>query len=295
MKISKWEMLYSNYSMVSNFINNMFLFKAELNKLEYNELKKNISLKDKYKGRRCFIIGNGPSTKSQDLTLLRNEIVFTVNYFTNSDIFPEVFSNYHFWMDPNLFRVKENFREEEYLISSILRAKTSNNNPICIFPIAQKHFIQEHNIDKDLDILYVCPKLGFMYEGFDERIELTRFIPQFGTVVQLCIITAIYMGMENIILIGCDNTGIVNSINSLVGTLDNIKYSYPLTSIEKTRMRNGALRNGIEREVFSYLQDIKGFRILNEYCNKRNINLVNASASTVIDSLRRVEYVTLFN
>lgn len=36
-------------------------------------------LKDKYKGGRCFIIGNGPSLTGQDLEMLKNEITFATN------------------------------------------------------------------------------------------------------------------------------------------------------------------------------------------------------------------------
>ena len=37
------------------------------------------SYKDKYIGRRCFIIGNGPSLKDTDLSLLKNEFTFGLN------------------------------------------------------------------------------------------------------------------------------------------------------------------------------------------------------------------------
>jgi hypothetical protein len=38
-----------------------------------------LALKDKHKGQRCFIIGNGPSLKNTDLTLLENEVTFGLN------------------------------------------------------------------------------------------------------------------------------------------------------------------------------------------------------------------------
>ncbi len=37
------------------------------------------TFKDKHKGGRCFIIGNGPSLNKLDLTLLKNEITFGLN------------------------------------------------------------------------------------------------------------------------------------------------------------------------------------------------------------------------
>lgn len=36
-------------------------------------------LRDSYRGRRCFIVGNGPSLRDMDLSPLRNEITFGLN------------------------------------------------------------------------------------------------------------------------------------------------------------------------------------------------------------------------
>lgn len=46
---------------------------------DYRERLQGLQLKDKYKKRRCFIIGNGPSLTPEDLTLLRDEITFASN------------------------------------------------------------------------------------------------------------------------------------------------------------------------------------------------------------------------
>jgi hypothetical protein len=43
------------------------------------EREKIKALKDKFKGKRCFIIGNGPSLNKCDLSLLENEYTFAVN------------------------------------------------------------------------------------------------------------------------------------------------------------------------------------------------------------------------
>ena len=37
--------------------------------------------KNKYKGKRCFIIGNGPSLNKMDLSPLKNEYTFGLNRF----------------------------------------------------------------------------------------------------------------------------------------------------------------------------------------------------------------------
>lgn len=45
----------------------------------YRDILEGLNLKDKYKGKRCFIIGNGPSLKAQDLELLKDEVTFAGN------------------------------------------------------------------------------------------------------------------------------------------------------------------------------------------------------------------------
>lgn len=42
-------------------------------------LKRIAALRDKHKGERCFIIGNGPSLKNTDVSLLRDEVTFGLN------------------------------------------------------------------------------------------------------------------------------------------------------------------------------------------------------------------------
>lgn len=61
-------------------VNNFFV--NEINKRPYKEWRailKELKLKDKHKGERCFIIGNGPSLTVEDLELLKDEVTFAAN------------------------------------------------------------------------------------------------------------------------------------------------------------------------------------------------------------------------
>ena len=58
--------------------NNSFLY--EKYDSGFNFKKTNINkLKNSFKGKRAFIIGNGPSLNKVDLNLLKNEYTFGVN------------------------------------------------------------------------------------------------------------------------------------------------------------------------------------------------------------------------
>ena len=65
--------------------------------------EKLILLKNKHKGERCFIIGSSPSLKQLDLSLLNNEITFTVNrgYKLSENGFYNF--NYHVLQDTDLY------------------------------------------------------------------------------------------------------------------------------------------------------------------------------------------------
>ncbi len=44
-------------------------------------LARNAKFHNMYFGRRCFVIGNGPSSNNEDLTQLSGEITITMNWF----------------------------------------------------------------------------------------------------------------------------------------------------------------------------------------------------------------------
>lgn len=291
--MKKKDLVWGSYRKAKNAYLNGVKIKLR-DKETYRLLSKNKELHNRYAGKRCFIIGNGPSVKSQDLSRLADEYVFTVNYSANSTQFKGLRTNFHAWADPNIFRAKKENGEQDYLISAIKAVNTEDNRPIVFFPTEQLGFIRENHIDEAVDIRYFAPELNWMYEGYNADFDLTRYIPVYGTVVQFCIVFAIYMGFSEIVLLGCDNTGIVNCINALTDNIDEDNYSYEITEIEKKRMKSGAARNGLETEVRSYLKCIQGFRILNEYCDGRGIRLINCSKTTVIDSIKRMRLEDLF-
>lgn len=72
------------YNVVCSYpdLNVESFFTEEIEKYPYKCWKKVLSdlqLKDKHKGERCFIIGNGPSLTAADLEKLRGEVTFAAN------------------------------------------------------------------------------------------------------------------------------------------------------------------------------------------------------------------------
>ena len=289
MKKKTKDIFYADFRRTSNFIKKTIKFHLVKGRRQYSLLESNRNLKGCLRGKRCFIIGNGPSLKLQNLERLCDEVVFTVNQAARHPFYEKIKSNFHLWTDPNLFIIEEGSSVDSNIINIMRQVKTEDNNPICFFPLEQLKFVRQYGLDKTLNIHYISPELGWLYEGFDETFDLERQIPVFGTVVQYAICVAIYMEASEIYLLGCDNTGIVNSVNSLLNENDGSNYGYDVSDSELVRMRRTAARNGLELDSLAYYNNLKSYRLLYTYCTHRNIKLINCSARTVIDCIPKMD------
>lgn len=249
-------------------------------------LKKNVKFENLHKGKRCFVLGNGPSLKTQRIELLKNEYVFTVNQFCRNLISKEVQPNFHFWVDDMFFNIDKKKPEDMELISVMKSISNINPEAECFFPISKKKFIEEFNLEGCLNVNYFLPAIH-PEKMRNADINFCKYIPGFGTVVQTAISMAIYMGFEEICLLGCDTTSIMVTLKSALQKNDENDYSYDLSNNEKKRMEQLLDKQSIEVYAKSYYETLLSYRLLFEYCKKRNVDLINCSAETVIDSIPR--------
>lgn len=260
----------------------------------FSILGNNRKFKDIHKNQRCFILGNGPSLKEEDLSLLSDEIVFTVNQASRNPQFGALKSNYHFWADPNFFKISKENPEDLELLNTMLSVADSNHDMQCFFPVQQIDFVHDYCIDKKLNVNYFYTGLC-MYDGFSKEIDYTKCVAGFGTVVQWCITMAIYMGFTEIFLLGCDNTSIITTVKSILHKNDDSDYAYSVSENEKKRMEKMLENSSLEAYLQSYLHTLQDYRRLYEYCSERGIELVNCSAETVIDSIPRMRLIDVLN
>lgn len=251
-----------------------------------DELKKNEVYKNKHKGERCFILGNGPSLKTEDLKLLANEYVFSVNQFARYSDFEYVKPTYHFWADRVFFDIDESKPEDQELLYVMKSVNTEENIPHCFFPIEQKSFVHRFHLDEELQINYFYSGFCF-HSNYNKAIDYTGIVPGFGTVVHWCITMAVYMGFHEIYLLGCDNTGLMVTMKSAMKQNDEQDYAYFISENGKKRMETQLKRQSLEESVSAYLRTLRDYRNLFQYCKKRKVYIVNCSSTTVIDSIPR--------
>jgi hypothetical protein len=274
-----WALLYR---ILNRLLPGRYVRKLEYRR-KYRRLKRsslgkildgNSCLKDKYTGRRCFILGNGPSLLDIDLSILQEEITFTVNDLFYKDDFQKINTTYHLFADPYYYD-----RLDEVIEKLNEKAKPKGI------------FIESSGAEK---LKHITCKPGCPVHVFAGGIEvedlnwltmdLCGYLPYFCTVVQSAVAIAAYMGFQEIYLLGCDCTGIINYINRQQGDLQRC-YAFDLPDEEKEKQQEICISS--EHMFFEWYHIFKSYRLLREYLEKKGLKLINLTENSILDSLEK--------
>ncbi len=153
-------------------------------------LKKNAKWKNKYQGKRCFVVLNGPSLQNYDLSKVRDEFVFAVNTMYLSDVVDIIQPNFYCWSDGGIFNDGDHTTIDELLEK-------------CTY--AQFFFNKKYlNLSKTLpENVHITYSTHMPHSG-KVRTNISRYSSNFMTVAFFAINIAIYMGFDEIYLLGLD-------------------------------------------------------------------------------------------
>ncbi len=236
------------------------------------------------KGKRCFILGNGPSLNGESLDLLKDEKVFTVNQLYRSEIFEKVNSDYHVMIDQAFFEVDNSNSGEVERIEYI--KKFINSGKTVFLHHASLRFIDELDIDKE-NVYFLKPKLIFT-DMFDDNIDITHLIPEAQTVVQTAIYVAMYMGFTEIYLLGCDMTGILqNYVKGDEISFNKYGHAYNYTGNEANRVKQQLDELGNETLLWCFFRMFELYRKINNYANRHKISIKNLTTGGALDVFER--------
>jgi len=141
------------------------------------------AFKDVHKGKRTFIIGNGPSLKQTDLTKLKNEFTLGMNRIYL--LFPELGFATTYFVSINDLVIEQ--CADEIAALSIPKFIAWHSN---------RHF---KTIPDDMMFLYTT------YTGPKFSRNITRRVWEGATVTNVALQLAFYMGFQQVILIGVDH------------------------------------------------------------------------------------------
>ncbi len=165
-------------------------------------LSKNLQLKNKYAGQRCFLIGGGPSISEIDLSQLSMEYTFVVNASEKNPKHKSLSPKYHIIVESTYYTEggpeywSNRFKEKDQKIPL---------ETTMVINLKAKPFIEKHGLFKQHKIFYIGTQ-GIFTDKLPFNINLDRYVPQPKNSILACMVAAVWMGFNEIYLLGCEHS-----------------------------------------------------------------------------------------
>ncbi|MAJ44698.1 MAG: hypothetical protein CMF96_08165 [Candidatus Marinimicrobia bacterium] len=194
-------------------LNQLQYIKAYITFLPHmNLVKQNHIYRDIHKRNNCFILGSGKSIDSEDILLLKNEIVIGVNSFVNHPNFSELFNSdvikYYFIAPIHGPYTEEHWKDHFMELEKKLPLNVINIFGVNNYQPSTKDIIDKYDLFKNRKILWYFANIvnnSSLYKPLQKDLNLTSNIWSSYTGSILALISALYMGFENIYLLGMDH------------------------------------------------------------------------------------------
>ena len=176
---------------------------AEYRELAFDRVEE---LRNIHAGKRCFIIGNGPSLKDADLTVLADETVFVTNWFANHESVSGISPDYYCICSHELFGGWGNAVPE---FNADLRHRIEQMpETTMVLPYRFMPHIESGGLFTKHDrryLLFDRPKMG-IDEAQTIELDLSKPLHDGYTVIlTFCLPLAKWMGFTEIYLLGVDS------------------------------------------------------------------------------------------
>lgn len=235
-------------------------------------------LRDRHQGERCFILAAGSSIGQQDLKKLAGEYVISVsNTFVHPD-YELIKPQYH--VLPHLLRGHGRLRPAESFVEWLRQMESKTGNAEMFMHIGDKGLVDQHALFKGRVIHWneYVPWDGKCQSGID-----LASIPSIWSVSEYAISVALYLGFDEIYLLGFDH----DWFNGL------FVYFYDHNTEHAMKPDADALAYvDSEFQMRRHADILKKYKCLREM--KHNIYNANANPNTYVDVFPKVDYDSLF-
>lgn len=235
------------------------------------------SFQNKYKGKRCFIVGNGPSLNKLDLSKLENEYSFAVNgIFYKTE---EVGYTPTFYMVEDSHVVNDNLEEINKFHPQIHR----------FFPTEYKNKLTDHS-----NTSFFTMNRGF-YETKSPNYRIPRFSTDFAekgycgqSVTMLNLQLAFYMGFTEVYLIGMDFSYVIPESAKVTGL------SIESTEDDENHFHPDYFGKGKKWHDPQLEQVLKNYEMAKMVYKWDDRKIVNATVGGNLNLFERVDFDSLF-
>lgn len=226
------------------------------------------TLKGKFSGKRCFIIGNGPSLSAQDLDRLREEYTFA-------------FNRIYYIFDQTAWR-------PTFYCTQDIKIAQSSASEICqeiqtpyIFaPINLKWY---YNVPLETNYFFCQKQAGDCVPSFSD--DISCWIETGNTVAYTAMQLAAYMGFEQIYLLGIDHSFQRYQDASGKIIVDNESKDYFCDQYNSDK--NELFIPRLDLSTLSYIA-------AQEYTKTHPVKIYNATRGGKLEVFPRVDFDSLF-
>jgi hypothetical protein len=242
-------------------------------------LARNEVFRNRHLGKRCFVIGNGPSLGSQDLSPLANEITLVMSGFWKHPMVARWQPTYYFFADPLFFDGSEPMRKFFADLRSHIHSTTF------FVPLSAKKVVEELAL-LPLEQTFFVFFQASLKDRLAGRPDFTTSVPGVQSVSQMAIMVAMYFGCSPIYLLGLDHDWLAQR------GMD--RHFYEGKTIEGHPVAHGDLdRFSYKSDLVAVLDLWNGYENIQSVAASRGVNIVNATCGGFLDVFPRVEYATL--
>jgi hypothetical protein len=244
-------------------------------------LQKNKHLKNIHAGRRCFLIGNGPSLNAQDIKPLKDEVtIVATSFFRHPDakaINPSywVFADPQFWKNP-----------EQYFIPTFNQALSKDISTRLFVPTWGVNYFTKVNRGPLIDLHF------YHYDhslDINTSINFSAGIPQYGqNVMHVCLMLALYLGCNPIYFIGCDRD-YWNMTKEEYDTFF-IEHFYEESGNNNKCLEHMPWEQWLQCKARTEWESVQ----LKQYASLRGFDIYNATDGGYFETFPRVQYESLF-
>lgn len=240
------------------------------------------ALKDIHKGRRAFIVGNGPSLATQDLSKLDGEITFVANWFANHDGFDEMKPKYYTISSHEMFGGWA--RQNPVLNAKFVEKLTRHGHrPEMFFSHRFREALANDPAMADYDrrfLIFDRPKFLADEAGGLEFDLAQPMHDGYTVLLTFCVPLAVHMGITEIYMVGCDcDYAIQTNTDARAYFYAPSEHATSSTKAENINRIWG--ENGPLFRVYELARDA---------CAERGVQMFNATAGGKLEVLPRASY-----
>lgn len=222
------------------------------------------SLRSRHLGKRCFILGNGPSLNVEDINKLKNEYTFASN---------KIYLIY----DKTTWRPTYYSAEDPLVVKNNNKEISSLKQSTKLFPAHMLQFIK-----RDMNSYFIPfipqPKRLNPKLSDDERdfsLDLVHGINWGSTITYSMLQMAVFMGFKTIYLLGVDHTYVVPK---------KMKGDIYISDGEINHFHKDYRKPGEEWNDPKVDTLTRSYEYAEEICSKNGVKVYNASRKTALNA-----------